>query len=57
MKSQTNLKIQTKKLKELKLFLNDRYDYYADQKEILINNPKMIEYMFNKPSTISVFPP
>lgn len=51
MKSQTNLKIQTKKLKELKLFLNDRYDYYADQKEILINNPKMIEYMFNKPST------
>ena len=38
-----------KKNADLGLFLSDRYQAYTETKKELINHPKIIEYLFNKP--------
>ena len=38
-----------KKIADLGLFLSDRYQAYTETKKELINHPKIIEYLFNKP--------
>jgi hypothetical protein len=39
----------SKKSSQLVLELSKYYDYYLDEKKNLLNHPKIVEYLFNKP--------
>lgn len=43
-------KTLTKKRSRIGLFLSKRYDIYINEKKCLMNHPKIIEYLFNKPT-------
>ena len=39
-----------KKLSKIGLFLGKRYDVYVNEKKNLMNHPRIVEYLFNKPN-------
>lgn len=39
-----------REISQIGLYLNKRYDVYLEEKSILLNHRKMVEYLFNKPT-------